>query len=101
MHASVAFVNGAGTRRRPSGSRSEPEELRLLNTLLAAANPEPSRPAADTGRSIDRSKSKDERQAEEENKAKPISKPGGFKNDPADPKNPNQVRERHLKKIKR
>jgi hypothetical protein len=46
-------------------------------------------------------KSKDERQAEEERKAKPASKPGGFKNDPNDPTNPNEVRETHLKKIKR
>jgi len=40
-------------------------------------------------------------QAEEENKAKPISKPGGYKNDPPDPTNPNEVRERTLKKLKR
>jgi hypothetical protein len=108
MHASVAFVNGAGTRRRSSGSRSEPEELRLLSTLLSAATPElsaatpeSSRPAADTGKSIDNGKSKDEHQAEEESRANPISKPGGFENDPKDPTNPNEVRERHLKKIKR
>jgi hypothetical protein len=109
MHASVSFVNGAGTRRRSSGSRSEREELRLLNTLLSAATPESSRPDApessrpdaDAGKSVDKSKPKDERQAEEESRADPISKPGGFKNDPKDPTNPNEVRERHLKKIKR
>ena len=102
MHASVAFVNGAGTtRRRSSGSRSEREELRLLNTLLSAATPEPSREEANKSKSIDRSKSKDERQAEEESRAEPISRPGGFDNDPKDPTNPNEVRERHLKKIKR
>ncbi len=102
MHASVAFVNGAGiTRRRSSGSRSEREKLRLLNTLLSMATATPSRQEADRGKSDDRSKSKDERQAEKESRAEPISKPGGFDNDPKDPTNPNEVRERHLKKIKR
>lgn len=95
MHASLAFVNGAG---------NSDKDLRLLNTLLSAAS-EPPRPGQDkpagTGKSVDTGKSKDERQAEEESKAKPISKPGGFKNDPKDPTNPNEVRERSLNKIKR
>ncbi len=90
MHASLAFVNGAG---------NSDEDLRLLNTLLSTA--EPSRPGPDKGKSIDSGKSKDERQAEEESRAKPASKPGGFRNDPPDPTNPNEVRERSLKKIKR
>jgi hypothetical protein len=55
MHASLAFVNGAGDRRRPSGSRTEGEELRLLNTLLSTAVSESPRPAADKGKSIDKS----------------------------------------------
>jgi hypothetical protein len=42
-----------------------------------------------------------ERQAEEERKADTVSKPGGFKNDPDDPTNPNEVRERHLRKLRR
>lgn len=42
-----------------------------------------------------------ERQAEEERQAESVSKPGGFKNDPDDPTNPNEVRERHLKKLRR
>ena len=46
-------------------------------------------------------KTKDERQAEEEARAEPATKPGSFQNDPNDSKNPNEVRERHLKKIKR
>jgi hypothetical protein len=29
-----------------------------------------------------------------------ISKPGGFKNDPPDPANPNEVRERALRKLR-
>ena len=107
MHASLAFVNGAGDRRRSSGSRTEGEELRLLNTLLSTATSESPRPAADNrksidrGKSVDKSKSKDERQAEEESRAETVSRPGGFKNHPDDPTNPNEVRERHLNKIKR
>jgi hypothetical protein len=65
-----------------------------MNALLSTATSESPRPAVDKG------KSKDERQAEEENRADTASKPGGFSNDPEDPKNPNEVRERHLKKIK-
>jgi hypothetical protein len=53
------------------------EDLRLLNTLLS------------TGAS------------EGERNAPTVSRPGGFKNDPDDPTNPNEVRERHLNKIKR
>lgn len=85
MHASLAFVNGAG---------SADEDLRLLNTLLSAAGP-------GKGKSVDTGKSKDQRQAEDESKADTTSKPGSFKNDPDDPTNPNEVRERSLKKIKR
>jgi hypothetical protein len=43
----------------------------------------------------------DRRKAEEESKAPPASKPGGFNNDPDDPTNPNEARERTLKKIRR
>jgi hypothetical protein len=79
MHASLAFVNGAGA--------AEGKDLRLLDALLASsAATEP--------------KSPDERQVEEEDRAEPASKPESFQNDPNDPKNPNEVRERHLKKIK-
>jgi len=96
MHASLAFVNGAGNSNK---------DLRLLNTLLSTGASDPPRPGQGkplgTGKSVDTGKSKDERQAEEESQAKPISKPGGFKNDPKDPTNPNEVRERTLKKIKR
>lgn len=92
MHASLAFVNGAG---------NSDEDLRLLHTLLSTAAAGPAGPGKDRGKSVETGKSKDERQAEEESKAKPASKPGGFENDPNDPTNPNEVRERHLKKIKR
>jgi hypothetical protein len=93
MHASLAFVNGAGQKRPAAcAAKSDPEGLRLLNALLSTATPESSGPA--------KGKSKDERQADEESAAEPVSKPGGFDNDPDDPSNPNEVRERHLKKIK-
>jgi hypothetical protein len=94
MHASLAFVNGAGDKRRILVTKGDPEGLRLLNALLSTATTESPRPALDKG------KSKDERQAEEEGKAETVSRPGGFPNDPDDPRNPNEVRERHLKKIK-
>jgi hypothetical protein len=93
MHASLAFVNGAGNKRRTPATKADPEGLRLLNALLSTATAESPRPA------VDNSKSKDERQAEEEGKAKTVSRPGAFPNDPDDPRNPNEVRERHLKKI--
>jgi hypothetical protein len=91
MHASLAYVNGAG---------SADEDLRLLKTLLSTGSKQP-RPGSGKGKAVERGKSKDQRQAEEESKANTVSKPGGFKNDPDDPSNPNEVRERHLKKIKR
>jgi hypothetical protein len=53
MHASLAFVNGAGDRRRPSVSRTEGEELRLLNTLLSTATSRSPRRAADKGKSTE------------------------------------------------
>jgi hypothetical protein len=92
MHASLAFVNGAG---------SSDADLRLLNALLSTAACEAAGRGSGGGKSVDTGKSKDERQAEEESQATPASKPGGFKNDPDDPTNPNEVRERTLKKIKR
>lgn len=95
MHASLAFVNGAGGKRRARGAPAEREELRLLNTLLSIGNGEQPRPAGD-----DR-KPQDGRQAEEESNADTAATPGSFDNDPPDPSNPNEERERHLKKIKR
>ena len=101
MHASHAFVNGAGNKRRAPGGRGAREELRLLNTLLSTAEPEAPRTPANPGVSENRGKSKEQRQADEESQADPASKPGGFPNDPDDPTNPNEARERHLNKIKR
>jgi hypothetical protein len=92
MHASMAYVNGAGEKRRSRGSRKPVDNLALLNTLLAA--PSAGSPA------VDQRKPKNERQADEENKADSVSKPGGFANDPDDPKNPNEARERHQRKVR-
>jgi hypothetical protein len=39
-------------------------------------------------------------QAEEERKAEHISTPGGFRNDPDLPTNPNEARERYLRKLR-
>jgi hypothetical protein len=106
MHASLAFVNGAGDKRGAGKKRGpgDPEGLNLLNVLLSSATAESPRPSAQRPSldkpSLDRGKSKDERQAEEEGRADTVSKPGAFPNDPDDPTNPNEVRERHLKKIK-
>lgn len=93
MHASQAFLNGAG-QPRAAAAKSDPEGLSLLNALLSTAAGESSGSAAEKG------PSKDERQADDEAAAETVSKPGGFGNDPDDPTNPNEVRERHLKNIK-
>jgi len=83
MHASEAFVNGAATKGR--GESGEDEDLGMINTLLSGAAVEPGQRTAR------------ERQAERERRQEPATKPGGFQNDPDDPSNPNEVRERHLK----
>jgi hypothetical protein len=92
MHASLAYVNGAGTRRRGLNVRTDLKDLSLLNALLSSPDSKPA---------LDRGKSKDERQAEDESAEPSATKPGGFKNDPDDSTNPNEVRERHIKKINR
>ena len=69
------------------------EEYRRLSESLARTSPT-------DGPSLDYGKSKDELQAEEERKAPTISRPGGFRNDPDDPTNPNEVRERYLMKLR-
>jgi hypothetical protein len=43
--------------------------------------------------------SQNEQKAEQESREKPAGQPGGFENDPKDPSNPNEVRERYLEKI--
>jgi hypothetical protein len=89
MHASMAYINGAGLKRRSGACRCDGSELELLNTLLSRA----------TGGTLKKGKSKGERQAEEESKHETASKPGGYPNDPDDPTNPNEVRERYLENV--
>ena len=45
-------------------------------------------------------KSEDKKKAIEESKQPTVSHPGGFKNDPDDPTNPNEAIERHRRKLK-
>ena len=63
VHASLAYVNGAGDKRRTPVTKADPEGLRLLNVLLSTATAESPRPAVDKGNT------KDERRAAEEGKA--------------------------------
>jgi hypothetical protein len=69
------------------------EEERRASESLARAR-------AMTDSSVPTEKSKDQLQAEEERKAPTVSKPGGFRNDPDDSTNPNEVRERFLRKLR-
>jgi hypothetical protein len=69
------------------------EEERRASDSLARAR-------AMTDSSVLMGKSKDQLQAEEERKAPTVSQPGGFRNDPDDPTNPNEVRERYLRKLR-
>lgn len=96
MHASMAFLNGAGLQRRGTRPRNG-EELQLLNALLAGTSERP--PRGPNAPSLDRSKSKDEHKAEEESEEPTFSKPGGFQNQPDDPTNPNEARERQRRKL--
>jgi len=47
MHASLAFVNGAGDKRRTPVTKADPEGLSLLNALLSTATIESPRPAVE------------------------------------------------------
>jgi hypothetical protein len=84
MHATNAYMNGTGAA---DYSRSA-DDLAMLNTLLSGATP-------------DAAKEKERRQVEKERQSDTISQPGGFKNDPDDPTNPNEVRHRHNEKVDR
>jgi hypothetical protein len=73
MHASIAYVNGAGLKRRKStrsgdGDSGDGNELKLLNTLLSTATAQS--PALKKG------KLKDEHQAKEQSKHHTAAKPG-------------------------
>jgi hypothetical protein len=117
MHASLAYLNRAGNKRRTRASDDDRETLRVLNILLGLHSvPAPQcrwRPSVNKRDKVNRRQaepsrdqrqaepSRDQRQAKEESKAETVSKPGGFKNDPDDPTNPNEVRERFLRKLRR
>lgn len=60
----------------------------------AAAKPTPGPSHRETHRD------KNERKALEESKEQTVSKPGGFKNDPDDPTNPNEAIERTRRKLR-
>ena len=102
MHASMAFLNGAGAQRHGTGQENA-EQLELLNTLLTGAGNEfgsGERASQDQGSpSRDRSQSKDEHKAGKERREPTLSEPGGFKNQPDDPTNPNEARERVRRKL--
>jgi hypothetical protein len=102
MHASMAFLNGAGSQRPGTGPGTA-RELVLLNTLLTVARVEAAAGKGSNrgkdGPSVDKGKSKDERKAEEESEEPTFSRPGGFKNQPDDPTNPNEARERVRRKL--
>jgi hypothetical protein len=68
MHASMAYVNGAGLKRRRSTRSGDGNELKLLNTLLSGAT------AQSPG--LNKGKSKDECQAEELRKYETATKSG-------------------------
>ena len=69
------------------------EEERRASESLARAR-------AMTDSSTIMGKSKDQLQAEDERKAPTVSKSGCFRNDQDDPTNPNEVRERYLRKLR-
>ena len=61
----------------------------------------PNVPPSERGPShTDRHPDKGERQAIEESRKPTASRPGGFKNDPDDPTNPNEAIERTRKKLR-
>jgi hypothetical protein len=85
MHAPMAYLNGTGNTR---SRRREGAGLEILNALLSSAT---NRTPIDRGQNEPHSK-KDPRS---ENSCHP----DGFKNDPDDPANPNEARNRFHKKV--
>ena len=57
-------------------------------------------PASKQGPSHQIASRPEEQKAAEESKEQTVSKPGGFKNDPDDPTNPNEEIERHRRKLR-
>jgi hypothetical protein len=100
-HACEVRIVLHAIRQAPHTLRGQPQRKLIAPIKNGGTSMHASTAISESPRpTVDKGKSKDERQAEEENQADTASRPGGFSNDPADPKNPNEVRERHLKKIK-
>jgi hypothetical protein len=100
-HAGEVRIVLHAIRQAPHTLRGQPERKLMAPIKNGGTSMHASTATSESPRpTVDKGKSKDERQAEEENQADTVSRPGGFNNDPDDPKNPNEVRERHLKKIK-
>lgn len=99
MNAYMAYMNGAVSTHGNKTTPTTVDDFALLNTLLSG--PAGESPALQRGESKDQQPGGHEsEQAEQESAEKPVSKPGGYRNDPDDPTNPNEVRERHLEKLK-
>lgn len=101
MQASMAFLNGAGSQRHGRRAKNA-QALELLNTLLTAAGSD--KAAGDSHQdhgapTLDRGKSQDEHKAELEKEEPTFTEPDGFKNQPDDPTNPNEARERQRRKL--
>jgi hypothetical protein len=82
-------VSGAWLGLCASRAQFRPSKVKEVNMHVSSPGP-----------TVVKGKSKDQIKAEEEAKAATVSKAGGFKNHPDNPRNPNEVRERHLTKIK-
>lgn len=108
MNAYMAYMNGAVSKHGNKTTCTTVDDFALLNTLLSGP--------ADRSSVIERGSLKDQQhgerkdqqqrepeseQAEQESEEETVSERGGFHNDPDEPTNPNEVRERHLKKLKR
>jgi hypothetical protein len=64
----------------------------MSESSTSAPRPEPS--------AVDKTKAADKAQVAKERREGPVSKPGGFENDPDDPTNPNEAIERHRRKLR-
>ncbi len=76
MHASMSFLNGRVTH----------ENVEMLNSLLSGATTQDE-------------KTRQDKQDEKKRPPDSTTGPGSFRNDPDDASNPNEARERHLKKV--
>lgn len=94
MHAPLAYLNAAGTYDVQTPSHRD-AYWSLMHSLLAGStsSTRPSRKGSETPPEED-SKAARERSRET------VSRPGGFKNDPDDPTNPNEAIERSRQSLR-